>query len=160
MNKFLLVSAATIGLLCAAATSGSAQVARPDGMLKAQGNDNNIVQAQFRGGFRGGGFHGGGFRGGWRGGGWGYRGGYYRGWGPGIGLGIAGGALLGGALAAPYYYGGYYGGAPYYDDGYYGGAAPAYSGGGGVAYCMQRYRSYDAVSGTFLGYDGLRHPCP
>ncbi len=37
------------------------------------------------------------------------------------------------------------------------GAAP---GGDAVAYCMQRYRSYDPGSGTFLGYDGLRHPCP
>jgi hypothetical protein len=27
-------------------------------------------------------------------------------------------------------------------------------------YCAQRYRSYDSVTGTFLGYDGLRHPCP
>ena len=25
--------------------------------------------------------------------------------------------------------------------------------------CKQRYRSYDAVSGTYLGFDGLRHPC-
>jgi hypothetical protein len=25
--------------------------------------------------------------------------------------------------------------------------------------CKQRYRSYDPVSGTYLGYDGLRHPC-
>jgi hypothetical protein len=25
--------------------------------------------------------------------------------------------------------------------------------------CAQRYRSYDAASGTFLGYDGHRHPC-
>jgi hypothetical protein len=25
---------------------------------------------------------------------------------------------------------------------------------------MQRYRSYDPGSGTFLGNDGLRHPCP
>ena len=32
--------------------------------------------------------------------------------------------------------------------------------GGPVAYCMQRYRSYDPGSGTFLGYDGQRHPCP
>ncbi|MGA7941219.1 MAG: BA14K family protein, partial [Bradyrhizobium sp.] len=23
----------------------------------------------------------------------------------------------------------------------------------------QRYRSYDPASGTYLGYDGLRHPC-
>jgi hypothetical protein len=29
-----------------------------------------------------------------------------------------------------------------------------------VAYCMQRFRSYDPRSGTYLGYDGLRHPCP
>jgi hypothetical protein len=27
------------------------------------------------------------------------------------------------------------------------------------ASCAQRYRSYDPVSGTYLGYDGLRHPC-
>jgi hypothetical protein len=27
------------------------------------------------------------------------------------------------------------------------------------AYCQQRYRSYDPASGTYLGYDGLRHPC-
>jgi hypothetical protein len=25
--------------------------------------------------------------------------------------------------------------------------------------CAQRYRSYDSESGTFLGYDGARHPC-
>ena len=29
-----------------------------------------------------------------------------------------------------------------------------------VAYCAQRYRSYDPASGTYLGYDGNRHPCP
>jgi hypothetical protein len=27
-------------------------------------------------------------------------------------------------------------------------------------YCAQRYRSYDPASGTYLGYDGNRHPCP
>jgi hypothetical protein len=26
-------------------------------------------------------------------------------------------------------------------------------------YCMQRYKSYDPGSGTYLGYDGMRHPC-
>ena len=61
--------------------------------------------------------------GGWRGGGWraaagGWRGG---GWGWGVGGGLVAGAIIGGALAAPYY-GGYYGGGPYVvDDGYYGG---------------------------------------
>jgi BA14K-like protein len=28
-----------------------------------------------------------------------------------------------------------------------------------ASYCAQRYRSYDPASGTYLGYDGLRHPC-
>ena len=27
------------------------------------------------------------------------------------------------------------------------------------ASCSQRYRSYDLASGTFRGYDGIRHPC-
>ncbi|MGA7071688.1 BA14K family protein, partial [Bradyrhizobium sp.] len=30
---------------------------------------------------------------------------------------------------------------------------------GDASYCAQRYRSYDPASGTYLGYDGLRHPC-
>ena len=29
-----------------------------------------------------------------------------------------------------------------------------------VAYCSQRFRSYDPRSGTYLGYDGYHHPCP
>jgi hypothetical protein len=72
-----------------------------------------------------------------------------------VGLGV-------GALAAaatwPYYgYGGYY------DTGYYpsyGYGASYVAAGNGSAYCAQRFRSYDPVSGTYLGYDGLRHPCP
>jgi hypothetical protein len=32
--------------------------------------------------------------------------------------------------------------------------------GDAVAYCMQRYRSYDPASGTYMGYDGIRRPCP
>src|SRR5579871_579620 len=31
---------------------------------------------------------------------------------------------------------------------------------GDASYCAQRYRSYDPASGTYLGFDGLRHPCP
>jgi hypothetical protein len=30
----------------------------------------------------------------------------------------------------------------------------------GDTYCAQRYRSYDPASGTFMGYDGQRRPCP
>jgi len=81
-----------------------------------------------------------------------------RGFGWGFGAGLLGGAIIGGALTSPYYYGGpYYYGAPYYGPGYY--PAPGYEG-DGAAYCARRYRSYDPATGTFLGYDGVRHPCP
>jgi BA14K-like protein len=29
-----------------------------------------------------------------------------------------------------------------------------------VDYCAQRYRSFDPTTGTYLGFDGQRHPCP
>lgn len=77
--------------------------------------------------------------------------------GPGIGFGIAAGALLGAAIAGPYgpYYGypGYYGPPGYYPP-------PPPPPGDPVAYCMSRFRSYDPASGSYLGFDGLRHPCP
>jgi hypothetical protein len=85
-----------------------------------------------------------------------------RGWGfgAGLGAGILGGAIVGGLLANPYYYGpGPYYPAPYYpapDSPEYGGPPP----GNAVAYCMQRFKSYDPGTGTYLGYDGVRHPCP
>jgi hypothetical protein len=51
--------------------------------------------------------------------------------------------------------------------GYAAGPPPGPSGGAGgpsgddpTAYCAQRYRSYDPNTGTFLGNDGQRHPCP
>jgi hypothetical protein len=86
----------------------------------------------------------------WRGGGWG--------WGPAaIAGGIFGGAIVGGALVAPY-------GPGYYGPGYYGAPPPpvAYGPppGDAIAYCMQRFRSFDPGSGTYLGNDGNRHPCP
>jgi hypothetical protein len=87
--------------------------------------------------------------------------------------GAVAGAVIGGAIAtAPY---GYYGGPGYYAPGYYAPgyyddqyyddqgpvvAAPGPVGDDAVAYCMQTYRSYDPRSGTYLGYDGMRHPCP
>jgi hypothetical protein len=77
----------------------------------------------------------------WRGGGWGA---------PVVG-GLIAGAIVGGAIAA----------APY-GPGYYGPPPVAYGPppGDAISYCMQQFRSYDPRSGTYLGYDGFRHPCP
>jgi hypothetical protein len=97
-----------------------------------------------------------------------------RGWRAGrwIGPAIVGGAILGAfAATRPWY------GYPYYDSyayapgyayspysGYAYAPGPAYSyrsaDAADVAYCEQRFRSYDRASGTYRGYDGLRHPCP
>jgi hypothetical protein len=79
----------------------------------------------------------------------------------GPGVGFAAGLGVGTALG--YGYGGYY--DPYYYDDYAYDGYPVESGyavsdAGDPSYCAQRYRSYDPASGTFLGYDGLRHPCP
>jgi hypothetical protein len=30
----------------------------------------------------------------------------------------------------------------------------------GMEWCMNRYKSYDPYTKTYLGYDGLRHGCP
>jgi hypothetical protein len=84
-----------------------------------------------------------------------------RGFGWGFGAGFLGGAIIGGALAAPYSYGRYYYGPAYYPPAVYGpGYYPAPAPGGDASYCASRYRSYDPATGTYLGYDGLRHPCP
>ena len=101
------------------------------------------------------------------GGGGGWHGGYRHGGGGGFIPGAVAGAIIGGAIAsAPY---GYYGSPGYYAPGYYGDqyydddapvvVAPP-PGGDSVTYCMQTYRSYDPRSGTYLGFDGYRHPCP
>ncbi|HLJ01712.1 MAG TPA: BA14K family protein [Bradyrhizobium sp.] len=110
-----------------------------------------------------------------------FRGDRDRGFGRGFGrdVGVAAGVAAGSALAyGAYDYGSYY--DPYYGDSYaYDDGAyddPGYAVAldqplpvvpsivepvvGDVSYCAQRYRSYDPASGTFLGYDGLRHPCP
>ncbi|MFI5012683.1 MAG: BA14K family protein [Hyphomicrobiales bacterium] len=62
----------------------------------------------------------------------------------GIAAGIAAGAILGGALAQPESEPGPAYGAP----------------GDSVAYCQRQFRSYDPASGTYMGNDGYRHPCP
>ncbi|MGT2437837.1 BA14K family protein [Bradyrhizobium betae] len=79
----------------------------------------------------------------WRGG-WhhrhhhGWRHGYRRHYGVGPALGgLAAGAIIGGAIANS--------------------RAQAAE---NDAYCSQRFKSYDPGSGTYLGYDGQRHPCP
>jgi len=95
----------------------------------------------------------------------GWRGGYYRHGGiVGAGLGLAGaglglaGAIVGGAVVGATHPYGYdrYDSSYDYAPGY---VAP-YAGGSEVDYCQQRFRSYDPASGTYLGFDGLRHPCP
>ena len=125
------------------------------------------------GGFHGGGggWHGGG--GGWHGGGRGWHGGGaawngnrnnwgggYNNWGggygygygngdwvaPAIGLGLLGGAIAGSAYAQDNGYGVQYDAPP--------------AGGDPTAYCMSRFKSYNPATGTYLGYDGQRHPCP
>ena len=114
-----------------------------------------VPNAGFRNGVRGDGrvIAGGG---GYRGGGYGYHrrhrhfhgGGFWPGFGIGVGLGSGFG---------------YYG-SPYYYDDPYGydttvvAAAPVTD--DAVAYCMRKFKSYDPQSGTYLGYDGQRHPCP
>ena len=70
-----------------------------------------------------------------------YHGGYYHGggWGPGAGLaagvlGFAAGAAIANGIS--------------------------HNGDGHEAACYRAYRSYDARTDTYLGYDGYRHPCP
>jgi len=111
---------------------------------------------------------------GWRHGGYGYGRGY--GWG---GPGVVAAGIVGGAFAAatsPLWAPGYYGNSPgyaygnsgYYDysPGYAYGpsygyvAAPAMVAGDSVAYCQQRFRSYNPSTGMYLGFDGQYHPCP
>jgi hypothetical protein len=94
----------------------------------------------------------------WHGGGYGH--GHRHGGGGGFIPGAVAGGIIGGIIASDGY--GYYGAPGYYDDQYYddAGAAPPFDGDDATAYCMQTYRSYDPRSGTYLGYDGVRHPCP
>jgi hypothetical protein len=73
----------------------------------------------------------------------------------GIGLGFGLGYGVG-------YYGGGYGNG-YYDNGYYGGG---YTGGGygaysrrHIAWCLNRYRSYNPSSNTWVAYSGRVHQC-
>jgi hypothetical protein len=76
------------------------------------------------------------------GGGWARGGGRGRGRGDGVGAAIGlgvGAAIIGGAIAA---------------------SAAEQQRRDAIGYCMQRYRSYDPNSQTYLGSDGFRRPCP
>jgi BA14K-like protein len=77
--------------------------------------------------------------------------------GAGIAAGIIGGMIMGGIIASqPHYYPPYY----YSPYAYYPAYRPYPLGGAAVAYCAQRFKSYDPYSMTYLGYDGHRHSCP
>ena len=146
MSSGTMAAAFGMALAMSSTLPASAQLARPQTAIGVSTDSDLLTAVRYRGG---------GYYGGYRGGG--YYGGYRRGWGGagiGLGIGLAAGALIGGALAAPHYYGA----APYY----YGAAPGVYYGapGGSVAYCLRRFKSYDPASGTYLGYDGFRHPCP
>jgi hypothetical protein len=83
--------------------------------------------------------------------------------GGGLAAGIIGGMILGGIIASqpPYYY--RYGYPPYYyypPPYYYPPYRPYVYRDPAIAYCLSRFKSYDPYSMTYLGYDGLRHPCP
>ena len=76
------------------------------------------------------------------------------------------GAIIAGAVTSapePYYaphagaQPGYYPPAPYQGYASYGGAEPWTQ--AWYEYCTQRFRSFNAESGTYMGYDGKRHFC-
>ena len=130
----ILAAAALFAISTAPFTNNASAAPVVDALALKNAAPTNIETARWRG----------------RGGRWsGHRGG-----GVGFGAALLGGAIIGGLLAAPYEgYGPYaYEPGPYvYGPGY---------GGNAEAYCMQRFKSYDLRSGTYLGYDGYRHSCP
>jgi BA14K-like protein len=149
MRKVLMavLATATLGSVgfVAAPSSAQAQTAQATNPIAAlQNGDLETTYVQWRRGYRGG------YRGAYRGRPYYGRPGYYyrrdRGNALAAGaVGLATGAIIGGALAQQQAQS-----APVY-------VAPNQN---SVAYCSQRFRSYDPASGTYLGYDGLRHPCP
>jgi hypothetical protein len=146
------ITAAALAVSCVVSGGGASAAPISNPLALRDAVPAQVDQVQWRG--RGGGhWHHGGY---WRGGGW-------RGPGPIIG-GLAAGALIGSSLAYGAYPPAYYAPGPvqvypdnYVDDYDYG----SYAGNDdATAYCVQRFRSYDPASGTYLGYDGQRHPCP
>lgn len=138
-TKIIVAALMTAATPLLVAPAGAAPMSSPLGLQNAAPSSLETVQ----------------FRRGWRRGGW---------VGPAVAGAIIGGAIIG--ATQPYGYGAYdsYGYAPgyAYGPGYRRGyvVGPAYAAGDDIAYCQQRFRSYDVASGTYLGYDGMRHPCP
>ncbi|CAM5764019.1 hypothetical protein LMIY3S_01006 [Labrys miyagiensis] len=141
------------GLLAAVTVAGSVIAvppaeARQRGIWRPSGHGAYVSPGPRR--FAGPGYYRGGRPYGWYGRNRGWRGGY--GWRPyrygyygydgyddgdAVAAGVAGlavGAILGGALSHRHYHAG--------------------------GSCAARFRSYNPATGTYLGYDGLRHPCP
>jgi hypothetical protein len=151
MRKIMMAVLATAAFtsvgLVAAPGSAQAQTAQVNNPITAlQAGDLQTTYVQWRGDRRG--YRGPGYRGRPAYGRpyYGRRGYYRRDYGGAAAagaLGLATGAIIGGAIAQQQR-------QPVY-------VAPNQ---GSVAYCSQRFKSYDPGSGTYLGYDGLRHPCP
>lgn len=146
MNRsfgFIVAASMAVAAPWLVAPAGAGPIAKPSALQNAI--TSSVEAVQYRDAYRNRGSHG------YRGSGW-------------VGPGIAG-ALIGGAIIGatrPHGYYNHYGHGAYgYDPGYVQGyAAAAPHRGRDVAYCVQRFRSYDVASGTYLGFDGLRHPCP
>jgi BA14K-like protein len=131
-SKILSGALMTAATLWIVAPAAAAPISSPLGLQNAVAPP--IETVRYRGGRRG---H--------------YRGGRYGG----VGLGLVAGAIISGAIIAAQQPYGYYG--PGYGPGYITDSPYA---GNEVGYCQQRFRSYDLNSGTYLGFDGLRHSCP
>jgi hypothetical protein len=166
--KLLAAVVLTVGASPLAATANAAPIAAPSSLQNAAMS--SVEAVQWRRGWRGralvpgiaaGLIVGGAIAatqpwGGYGNGGYGYydgygdRSGYGQGYGyaPTAGYGYAPGPGYGYAPTAGYAY------AP--GQGY----ATSYEDGNDAGYCQQRFRSYDPSSGTYMGYDGLRHSCP
>lgn len=151
MRKILTLLAATAVAGVAAASGAQAQALRP---AMPAVEESGVTNVQWRRGWGPGPGPGWGPRPGWGPGPYYYRGGC--GWGgcnnngAAVAAGIIGGLALGAAAASiaqanqpP---------AVVY-------APPPGVNPNWIAYCSAKYRSFDPATGTYLGYDGLRHPC-
>jgi hypothetical protein len=148
MSKTIaLMAAAAIGIGGAAASTSpaSADILQPLVHQGASTDNSAVEQVNWR---RSRGFHSGFHRHGFRHHGFRHRD-SSRDFAAGI-IGFGAGALLGSALAAPRYY--HY---PQTQAFAYGGHPNSAH----VQWCMQRFRSYDLASDTYLNYDGNRYRC-